>query len=77
MNATEARISAQKINEDRINASYKSAKEQIEYAASQGKFEITFYDDLPEGTSKRLELEGFKVQNVNTGINEYGWEITW
>ena len=77
MDAKEARTTAIEINADKINSSYKSATEQINYNVKQGEFFVIFYDDLLMEAKKMLEEEGYKVTRIETGVNEYGWEIRW
>ena len=49
----------------------------IDYEAGEGRFKCVFYDFLAPEAKSMLEENGYKIKNIKTGVNEYGWEIEW
>jgi predicted PP-loop superfamily ATPase len=75
MNAQEARQKAKEFNTNATNSQYSDVKAEINEKVKKGKYECKYYDSLRKDVKKKLEAEGYKINEFDGGQRD-GMTIT-
>jgi len=77
MDAKEARERARFVLNEKNDKCYIRVKEEIEEAVEEGKFVLTYFDNITEDVKNKLEYEGYELHENQSGMNEWDWVIKW
>jgi hypothetical protein len=77
MKASEANKLSSDVNKRKTEEAYRKIQALIKINADLGNYETYFYDNLDDTSKKMLEEDGFIINHIQTGMNEYSYLIKW